>query len=111
MQISSKFNVVLSQKMASNTVNQGNYVTAKTEVNDTYTNSNTGKSVSFKAGSAKASEKVIEMLKSSNYWKVLGATVAATAATIWKMLSDAGIKDESLDEDIIANYLKNFVFL
>ena len=49
------------------------------------------------------------MVKSSSYWKVVGATVAATAAAIWKMLTDAGVKEEDITNEQIQKLIEMFV--
>lgn len=106
MKISPNFSLVLSPK-----VNQNREITTvtpslKENNKDKFVSKN---SVSFKAKIKAPVDKVTQMVKSSLYWKVVGATVAATAAAIWKMLTDAGVKEEDITNEQIQKLIEMFV--
>ena len=104
MQISPKFNIILSNKAENKTNNQRYNFIKQNEQKDSFTS--TTSEVSFKA-KAPIPPTLERMLKSKNYWAILGATVTAVAASIWQQLTNNGENDTELTEDQIAELIKS----
>lgn len=64
--------------------------------------------VSFRGGTPNPN-KILEMLKSNAYFKILGATIVATATALWTQLKEAGIKEEDITEEDITKMLTSSV--
>ena len=91
MKITPEFGLILT-KRNENEVNKnvGNVRLLKENNSDTFTSTTkpTRSLVSFK-GVTQSPNKLVEMVKSSNYFKILGATIVATASALWTQLKEA----------------------
>ena len=111
MKITHEFGLILAKKNNNETKqNIGNVKLLKDNQSDTFvsTKKTYSSRVSF-LGGASSPNKVVEMLKSNNYFKILGATIVATATALWTQLKEAGIKDEDITEEDITKMLTDSV--
>lgn len=96
MKINSKFDLhTEAKKDKRNSIVSYNTVLQNNQEDKFISNSQ----VAFKAKAPVG--KVADMIKSTSYWKIVGATVAATAAAIWKMLDAAGVDEDSISTEQI----------
>lgn len=111
MKITSEFGLILAKRNENETnQNTGNIRFLKDNKSDTFVSTTKAYSsrVSFLGGTL-SPNKLVDMLKSNNYFKILGATIVATATTLWTQLNEAGIKDKDITEKDITKMLTSSV--
>ena len=105
MQILSNFSLVSNNKIQQNEVKKYNFIKQKEQA-DSFSSST---KPSFKGRVPvpnKIPQELEKMLKSKNFWGILGATVAATATALWKQITNNGENEEGLTEEQIAELIK-----
>lgn len=102
MQILPKFNLIQSENLQKKQAQRYSFI-KQNEQKDSFT-STTGQ-VAFKA-KAPIPPSLERMLKSKNYWALLGAAVTAVAANLWQQLTNNGENDIELTEAQIAELIK-----
>lgn len=114
MKITPKFGIVLANKRIEDeniqNKNTEHLSILKDNQTDTFTSTTKKYSspVSFR-GAAPNPNKILEMIKSNSYFKILGATIVATAATLWTQLKEAGVKENEITEEDITKMLTTSV--